>query len=102
MKIKGLLFGNKCHTLDRYNFPSKLDTCSQVDINDIQEAIEKDFDVNHWPYVQNATAKYPSTIRECFYKMNKYSWFNLQKVGAVMGHGVSAAMLMIGTLVMVE
>lgn len=51
VKVKSLLFGNKCHTNDRDNFPSKLDICSTVDMKETQSAIEKDFDVNHWPYI---------------------------------------------------
>lgn len=51
-KLKDMLEGNKCHTFDRFNWLSKLDTCANKKQSTLlKEAIEMNFKVEHWPYM---------------------------------------------------
>ena len=54
--MKNVLFMSNCHTLDRKNLRAQKDSCGiGTDNDDWRFAIDKGFNVTHWPYIQNNT-----------------------------------------------
>jgi len=44
---------SKCHTLDRHDFRAQKDTCGiGIDSDEWRFAVDKMFNVTHWPYIQ--------------------------------------------------
>jgi len=39
VKLKSMQEGNRCHTLDRHDYQSKLDLCANIKVNDLKEAV---------------------------------------------------------------
>lgn len=58
--LKDTLEGNRCHTYDRDSWLSKMDDCAMRKEDQLPKAVDKNFEIEHWPYIHN------KTIRECF------------------------------------
>ena len=71
--VKEMIFTNRCHTLDKENASSKFDTCATVAENILRDAIQKNFEVQNWPYSQTYN------VKKCFERMSRDSWFTLNK-----------------------
>lgn len=69
--LKDTLEGNRCHTFDRDNWMSKIDICAFKKEDQLPKAVDKNFEIEHWPYIHN------KTIRDCFMHVSKISYKNL-------------------------
>eukprot|EP00347_Sterkiella_histriomuscorum_P013616 403364037 len=80
---------SKCHTLDRADMRAQKDPCGIGTNNEEWRfAVEKVFNVTHWPYIQ-----VPET-QNCVYKVFGDSWYNLNLDQAIfLSSGIISSIL---------
>lgn len=71
---RSVLANNKCHTLDRFNLKSYLDTCANTQMENVEIVIKQRFNFTYWPYM-NANPE--NKVRECIEEAFIDSYKNL-------------------------
>ena len=61
---RSVLANNKCHTLDRFNLKSYLDTCANAQMENVEIVIKQRFNFTYWPYMNAEKVK--NCIEEAF------------------------------------
>ena len=65
--------------MDRYDYRALRDDCNSATIEEWEEAVEWNFKIENWPYVNAESEK----VRECYSKMDKNSLENLSRDNAI-------------------
>lgn len=75
--MKTVLEASRCHTLDRHNWKAQGDVCGNVDNKIWRQAVNSNFTLDHWPYMNTN-----NETKECIERLSMNSLQNMSKSGA--------------------